>query len=93
MRAAVGVALHDGDVGAASISSWTSKGQTSILPEPRPAEVLHDGAWYLGDLTAARHEPESGCWWGFARYVVVVGRMHWQWRPERVAAGVPDRRM
>jgi hypothetical protein len=38
---------------------------------PRPLEVHHDGAWYLGDLTATRYEPATG-WWGFARLTVGV---------------------
>ena len=61
--------------------SWTSRGRNTILEEPRPVEVLHDGQWFRGDLTATRHGPDAG-WWGFARYVVGVGRMHWQWKHE-----------
>ena len=52
-----------------TIASWTRRGRYTILNEPRPVEVLHDGQWYRGDLTATRHEPDTG-WWGFARYVV-----------------------
>jgi hypothetical protein len=44
--------------------AWTSRGRNTILEEPRSVRVLHNGAWYPGDLTATRYEPATG-WWGF----------------------------
>jgi hypothetical protein len=52
-----------------TIATWTSRGRNTLLDVPRPLEVHHDGAWYLGDLTATRYEPATG-WWGFARFIV-----------------------
>jgi hypothetical protein len=60
------------------VASWTRCGRNTILTEPRPVEVWHDGRWYVGDLTALRREPT--CWWGMVRFVVAVGAMHWHWK-------------
>ena len=38
-------------------ASWTRRGVTSCLDEPPPAQVLHEGRWHDGDLTATRREP------------------------------------
>jgi hypothetical protein len=62
-----------------TIASWTSRGRNTILEQPRPVEVHHDGSWYRGDLTTTRYEPDIG-WWGFARFIVGVGMMHWHWK-------------
>jgi hypothetical protein len=34
--------------------------RNTLLEQPRPVEVLHDGAWSRGDLTATRYEPGTG---------------------------------
>ena len=47
--------------------------------------MLHDGAWYDGWLTAYRHDADG--WWGYVRYVVDVGRMHWLWKHESELRG------
>jgi hypothetical protein len=44
-------------------------------------QVHHDSTWYRGDRTATRYEPDPG-WWGFARFIVGVGMMHWHWKHE-----------
>ena len=65
-----------------TIAGWTSRGRNTLLEEPRPVRVFHDGTWFLGDLTATRYEPGTG-WWGFARFVVVdVGMTHHHWKHE-----------
>jgi hypothetical protein len=68
-------------VSAPTVASWTSRGRNTVLDEPRPVDVVHNGAWFRGDLTATRYEPDAG-WWGFAHYVVGVGRMLWNWKHE-----------
>jgi hypothetical protein len=55
-----------------TIATWISRGRNSILEQPRPVEVLHNGTWYRGDLTVTRYKPTTG-WWGFARFIVGVG--------------------
>jgi len=50
-----------------------------VLDDPRPVQVLRDGRWYDGDLTAYR---QDRAWWGMVRFVVAVGRMHWHWKHE-----------
>ena len=49
-------------------------GPDEVPPGPWDPALFKDddGQWYRGDLTATRHEPDAGCWWGFARYVVGV---------------------
>jgi hypothetical protein len=44
-----------------------------------PSRSTTNGTWYRGDLTATRYEPDTG-WWGFARFIVGVGMMHWHWK-------------
>ena len=48
-----------------------------MLDEPRPVQVFHDGHWYDGDLTAYR---QDRAWWGYVRWVVAFGMMHWLWK-------------
>jgi hypothetical protein len=55
-----------------TIATWPSRGRNTLLDEPRPVQVHHDGTWYPGALTATRNEPDTG-WWGFARFIVGVG--------------------
>ena len=43
-------------------------------------QVLHEGAWYDGWLTAYWHDADG--WWGMVRWVVAVGRMHGHWKHE-----------
>ena len=63
------------------IATSTSRIADTILEQPRPVEVHYAGAWYRGDLTATRYEPDTG-WWGMARFIVGVGMMHWHWKHE-----------
>ena len=49
-----------------TVASWTPRGVTTVLDEPRPVEVFHDGCWYAVDLTAYR---QDRAWWGMVRFV------------------------
>jgi len=50
-------------VSAPTVANWTSRGRNTVLDEPRPVDVVHNGAWYRGDLTATRYELDAGCRW------------------------------
>jgi hypothetical protein len=56
-----------------------SRGRDTILAESRHVQVLHNGVWHRGDLTATRFEPGTG-WRGVVRFIVGVGLMHWHWK-------------
>ena len=62
------------------MAEWTRRGRNIDLTEPRRVQVLHDGQWFDGWVTATRRE--AGAWWGYVRYAVGVGLMHWQWKHE-----------
>jgi hypothetical protein len=51
---------------------------TILLDEPRPVEVLHDGAWLAGWLTAYRRDRDG--WRAFVRYSSAPGMQYVQWR-------------
>ena len=53
---------------------------TTAFGPYRRVQVLHDGAWCDGWLTA--HRRDAYGWLGMVRFVVAVGRMHWHCKHE-----------
>jgi hypothetical protein len=51
----------------------------AILDEPRQVEVLHDGAWVPGWLTAYRRDKDG--WRAHVRYSWAPGMQYVPWRP------------
>jgi hypothetical protein len=49
-----------------------------LLEEPHPVQVLHEGRWVHGWLTAHRRERDG--WRGFMRYSTGPGEGYVQWR-------------
>ena len=48
------------------MAPWNATGACTILDRERPVQVLHDGAWVDGHVTAQRRDPDG--WWAFVRY-------------------------
>ncbi len=61
------------------MAPWNATGSCTILENPRPVQVHHDGAWLGGYVTAQRRDPDG--WWGLVRYYAGPGMQHRHWRP------------
>ena len=58
---------------------WSASGRCAVLDRERAVQVLHDGAWVDGWVTAQRRDADG--WWACVHYSLGAGLQYRHWRP------------